>query len=141
MSKSTKAKKVSKADALRAKQLKIVQAKMRAKKNLPPLVDPIQAIADNLVIDLEAEASVEEVVDDNVTNPILVEPGKRENQHKFFVGTLNNYTTIELDQIAAIVPQKADVSFIVYGKEIAPKTKTKHLQMYVETFKKGISSF
>lgn len=137
MSKTSKPKKPTKKDALRAKQLKIVQTKMRAKKNLPPIIDPIQAIADNLIIDLEPELS-EEDISDNVTTPILVENGKRENQHKFFVGTLNNYTPLELTQIATIVPQKADVSFIVYGKEIAPKTKTKHLQMYIETIRKGI---
>lgn len=52
-------------------------------------------------------------------------------QNKRWTFTLNNYTEADITAIQALYAAQ-HVSFIIYGKEIAPETQTPHLQGYVE---------
>lgn len=48
-------------------------------------------------------------------------------RNRNFCFTLNNYTEVDIDNL-----KKLDAKYIIFGKEIAPTTKTPHLQGYIE---------
>lgn len=73
---------------------------------------------------------------DDLAESIPKIKGKQQPERKFFIGTLNNPTESEIDQISRIVTESEIVSFIRYGREKAPKTGTPHLQLYIEVCKK-----
>lgn len=59
---------------------------------------------------------------------------KRVSPSKYWCGTLNNYNQEQLDQLAL----RFDTSckLWVIGEEVAPETRTPHLQMYIECHEK-----
>jgi hypothetical protein len=54
--------------------------------------------------------------------------------HKWYVFTINNYTSTDVEQLNNLLP---DVTYLTYGYEIGKETGTPHLQGYLEFGKNG----
>ncbi len=54
------------------------------------------------------------------------------NRYRVWCFTLNNYS----DEDITSLKNNDKIQYLIFGKEIAPKTKTPHLQGYMELFKK-----